>query len=69
MPDIIVTPRRPSINVSINTSNNPIDIDVDKDAPPKINGVSLIGDKTMTEILHAGLIIDGKNAKWVSEGE
>lgn len=38
------------------------------DNKPQINGVELIGNKTMSEILSGGIILDGRDAEWVAGG-
>ena len=36
------------------------------DNKPQLNGIELIGNKTMSEILSAGIILDGCDANWVT---
>lgn len=70
MVDIKVTTRRPAINIGINNQSSDTGVNITGlSSPPMINGVALIGNRTMEDILKEGIIIDGYDASWVAEGD
>lgn len=70
MIDVSVTTRNPVIDISMSGTNRDINIGASGITNiPKINDIPLIGNKTLTELLTKGLVIDGMDASWVTEEE